>query len=64
MKHIINNPEETIELLRNAGFEVRLKGEGIEVSLQNRKLGQMEVARVLNCESDDLGITANGVQVI
>lgn len=63
MKHIITDPEETEKRLRDAGFKVSLTGMGFEVGLKNRRLLRSEVAVVLDCETDDLTATENGVLV-
>lgn len=63
MKQLIQNPEETEQTLRDAGFLVSLMGEGFVVSLENRRISRAEVAAVLACETDDIEMVSGGVLV-
>ncbi len=63
MKTVIDDPETTEQLLKDAGFEVAPHDMGFNVTLHSRKLHRAEVAGVLQCEPDDLESIAGGVLV-
>jgi hypothetical protein len=63
MKSVIDDPEVTESLLRNAGFTVTPLDMGFTVTLTNRKVQRAEVADVLGCETEDLVALPDGVLV-
>jgi hypothetical protein len=63
MSYIIQDPEETEKLLRNAGFCVGVDDARFVVFLRNREITRSEVAEVLGCETDELAISKSGVLV-
>lgn len=63
VKMVIDEPEVTETLLRNAGFIVTPMGMGFKVTLTNRKVQRAEIADVLGCEPEDLSSEADGVLV-
>ena len=63
MTSVIQDPEKTESLLRNAGFEVAVEDAGFVVSLTNRKVFCAEVAVVLQCEPVHLALHPPAVLV-
>jgi exosome complex RNA-binding protein Rrp42 (RNase PH superfamily) len=63
MSYHIQDPEETEQLLRNAGFCVGVDETQFVVYLRNREITRSEVALVLGCESEDLAISKKGILV-
>lgn len=63
MKSIIADPEQTEQTLKQAGFLVKPIGMAFEVYLNNRKVMRSEIATVLECDSNDLKVTQQGVLV-
>jgi hypothetical protein len=63
IKHIIKNQKQTAEMLRNAGFVVRIVGTGMAVKLDNRRFSRMELLEFLDCECEDLKVTDSGVLI-
>jgi L-alanine-DL-glutamate epimerase-like enolase superfamily enzyme len=53
IKRHIDQPEQTEKALMDSGFEVRLAGMAVEVTLTTRRLTRSEVAEVLGCETED-----------
>ena len=63
MSYKIDDPEETEQVLRNAGFCVGVDDARFVVYLRNREITRSEVALVLGCESEDLSISKQGILV-
>jgi hypothetical protein len=61
MPYNIQDPEETEQLLLNAGFSVGVRETKFVVSLNTRKVSRLEVAEVLDCETEDLALTKDGI---
>jgi hypothetical protein len=63
MSYNIQDPEETERQLRDAGFCVGVDDARFVVYLRNRVITRSEVAEVLNCDTDDLAISKDGILV-